>query len=527
VARRLPLSGVCALAVAIVALIPRVASAAPNDAAAQRLRKDAIHTDFLATNFAEAGNKLKKAVALCQGPADCTPAVRALVLCDLGVIEFTLQHPDAARADFAAAQKEDPTVMLDKDLSSPGLEKEFEAARALVGAAPVVAKPAAPPTGDMAHIAVTTQSFLTPIPIYIELPAGVAVEKVIVRYKGPTAADWKTATMTKLGTGYGVELPCQDVGTAVGTLKYYVQGQDAAGDLVSSSGRLSDPYSVAIVEHAEGEAAHLPGKPAPAVCLDVADCPPSFPGCHSGGKEEPTKCESDTDCTDGATCAAGICAAKPPEDAPYKRNWVSLSFQQDMLFVPSATDACAGGTGYTCFNSGTSTYYPQTPLKGADDVVAGGIKFATSRILAGYDRAFLPNLTLGTRLGFAFGGGPQRPGGNSFVPVHFELRAAYWFGHNPLARKGFRFYVVAAGGIAEVDALVAVDAYANVAAYKANNSVNYDAWTKTGTGFISAGGGAMYAITPWTGILLEVKVAEEFPTTGTGLNGTISYVLGF
>jgi hypothetical protein len=243
---------------------------------------------------------------------------------------------------------------------------------------------------------------------------------------------------------------------------------------------------------------------------EEADCPPSFPGCSSDAKT------SDEDTTP---------APPPVPNAPYKRNWLSVAFEQDALLLPSANNTCAGGTGYTCFGSDGS-YYADAPLAGADDDVGGGLALATSRILVGYDRALFPNLTLGARAGYAFGGGPQRPTGKSFLPLHLEARAAYWFGDDPLGRAGLRFYVVAAAGIAEQDANVPVDVYANMQSYQSGQSQDYEAWKKTGLAFAAAGGGVMYAITPSTGVSLEAKAMEMFPTAAPGFGLQLAYLVG-
>jgi hypothetical protein len=242
---------------------------------------------------------------------------------------------------------------------------------------------------------------------------------------------------------------------------------------------------------------------------EPVDCPPGFPGC----KEAPAKDE----------------AAEPAEpaetvDAPYRRNWVSVAFQVDALLLPSASNACAGGTGYTCVGQG---YYAGRPLAGADDVVNGGIRLATMRVLLGYDRALAPNFMVGGSLGFAFNGGPTRPGGRSFDPVHAEVRASYWFGHDPLARKGLRLFVAGSLGMAQVDGSIPVDIYASTAAYQAGQSQDYSAWKKTGLGFASIGLGLMYAVTPGSGVVLELKGQEMFPTTGTVLALQLGYSVGF
>ena len=191
--------------------------------------------------------------------------------------------------------------------------------------------------------------------------------------------------------------------------------------------------------------------------------------------------------------------------------------------LPSSGRACAGGTGYTCFSD---AYYGALPLAGADDVVNGGVRLATKRVLVGYDRAVGADFTLGARLGYAFGGGPQRPGGAPFEPIHAEARASYWLGRHPLARAGFRFFGAVSAGIAEVDASVPVDVYPTLSAYRAGQSQNLSAWKKTGLGFAGLGLGVMYAVTPDSGIVLEARALQMFPTAGTGAALQLGYAIG-
>jgi hypothetical protein len=529
---------VAAAAFIFLALAPRAASAAPNDAAALKLRDQAIDTDYLATDFNAAQDKLQKALAMCKTPAECSHSVHARLLCDLGVIYFMLQKADDGRAQFAAALKEDPNTTLDRDLSTTDLQREFAAVKS---GHPATSAPAAAPKGggpgDMAHTPVTSQTLRTPIPIYVELPEGVSPKKVFVRYSSPGSSDWKTITMTKLGQGYSAEIPCTEVGNTAGELKYFVAAADPSGDVVATSGRLTEPYRVAIVEHLEGDAPRLPGRPPPTACApgsapgvaasadtETSDCPPGFPGCHS----ESSSCSSNDDCSEGQKCSNGTCEAVPESDrpnAPFKKNWLSVAFQTDALLMPSASNACAGGTGYTCF-ANNGAYDASLPLAGADDTVNGGLTLATSRVLVGYDRVFGENVTLGARLGYALGGGPKRPTASSFLPMHAEARAAYWIGRNVLARKGFRFFLLGAGGLAQVDASVPVDVFANAQAYSSGQSQSFRAWKKTGLAFAALGGGTMFALTPATGIVLEAKAMEMFPTPATGFNLQLGYVVG-
>jgi hypothetical protein len=394
-----------------IVLLSRAVFAAPSDAPASKLRDDAIDNDYLATSYASAEAKLKSALMLCKGPADCSPAIRARLRCDLGVVELMLKRVEDGRAQFAAALKEDPTLTLDADLSTPDLEREFAAVKAGAASAAGSGSAGAPPVARV-----------------------------------PTSED-------------------------------------------------------------------------------PTDCPPSFPGCSAGAKG--AACGSSEECAAGETCSDGACveSREPVEHAAYKRNWLSVAFEENALLLPSAANACAGGTGYTCFNGGS--YYSATPLAGADDQVSGGIALATSRILVGYDRAIGENFTAGVRLGYAFGGGPQRPTASSFLPIHVEVRGTYWFGDNPLARSGVRFFVLAAGGMAQIDASVPVTVYASSQAYTSQEAQSYQAWKKTGLGFGAIGAGAKLAITPSTGVALEAKVIEMFPTTATGFGGQVAFVEGF
>ncbi len=512
----------------------RVARAASGDAAAKKLRDQAIYTDYLATNFAGAEGKLMQAIASCGDGDACSAPLRARLQCDLASVLFGDGKVDEAKAHFVLAIKEDAGVTLEKDLSSPDLKHLFDSVKsggtASGGGAPAGAAPAPggpTPAEDLAHTPPVEQVFLTPIPIYVEIPEGVDAKRVIARYSAAGLLEWKTAVLHSVGRGWGGEIPCTDVGDSLGDLKYFVQATDANGDLVGWSGRLVKPHVVHIVDKLSGDAPHLPGQGAPVKCTQKTDCPPGFPGCHNEGAK--TACETDTECTSTQVCKEGYCEdnGQPPpeEDQPYAKNWLSLGFQADMLMLPSAENACGGGTGYTCFDSG-GNYYSQIPLKNADDSINGGPALSTMRILVGYDRAVLPNITVGGRLGYAFNGGPQRPNASAFDPLHVEARGAYWFGHNPLARSGFRFFALLAGGIAEVDGSIPIDVYPSQSAYMAGKYQNYVAWKKTGTGFAAVGAGAMYALTPKSGILLEAKVMELFPTAAPAAGLQLAYAMG-
>ena len=106
------------------------AIAAPKDAAANKLADDAINSDYLATNFAEAEKKLRKAVALCGADA-CTSA-KCAHACSATSGSCSSQGSSGAedgRAAFVEALKADPSIGLEKDLTTPEIEAAFQAAK--------------------------------------------------------------------------------------------------------------------------------------------------------------------------------------------------------------------------------------------------------------------------------------------------------------------------------------------------------------------------------------------------------------
>jgi hypothetical protein len=539
------------------------ASGAPNDGPkdgeALALVKKAIDTDYLGTKFADAEKKLSQALKLCGPAAACSAKVRAQVLVNLGIVYIGgMSRVDDGKARFIEALKQDPSVTPNPDLVSPEIESAFAEAKHSGGKAepgpttptPTPTPPVAPvaPTGgngDLVHTPPTEDATLTPLPIYAELPAGQVAARMQLSYKPFGATEWKSLAMKSTGKGYGVEVPCVEIGSAPGDLAYFIQAFDGDNNLVSWSGSRNAPNKVAIKVTLDGEQPHLPGQPPPARCPDTGDCPPEFPGCKGAKTDEAPPCEPGTECTAPAAQSVG------------KKNWLTLAVQMDFLLLPASNAACAGGwptmpngpptnsANYTCFQG--STYYAGVPYTTSGDAVTGGPVFSTVRILAGYDRA-LGNFTVGARLGAAFNGGPTTPAtatangkSSSFLPLHAEGRAAFWFGHDPFARTGLRPYVVVNGGVADVDGKVTALVYngcptatVSCAGYShdyANNIITpYNAWQRAGAGFVGGGIGALLAVKPNTGPLLELKFMELLGsgsgTTAPAFNLQVGWALG-
>jgi len=552
-------------------------AAAPKDAAATKLADEAINTDYLATNFAEAEKKLRNAAAMC-GTTACSPQVRARVHRDLGVVLIAgLNRPDDGKKAFAEALQADPDVALEKALTTVEIDKIFRAVKGgnagpasksgggASGGAAVAAG------GDMTHTPVAEQMALTPVPIYVELPAGIVAVKVVARYKPYGTSEWKTLELRRLGSGYGAEVPCHDVGSTTGDFVYFVQATDAAGDVVSMSGSRAAPNKVPIKNALTGEPPHLPGVVPPAKCSDAADCPPGLPGCPTGKAPAARKgwgvsCEQDTECNEGLWCKNSVCetgdkpdsATEPkasgrlcdatPECDPgevctkakvcereatvttVRKVWLSLNIGQDVSFLGSQNDVC--GTPqqlpppqYSCIDQDGFLYkgVPQPGGPGKGNAIKGGPHLATTRIMAGFDYLIADNVTLGARLGYVLGVAP----GRSFSHFHGEARVAFWFGKEPFARVRVRPYIVVVGGIAEIDDKLDVPIVETDLAKGVYPTQTLTAWRHTGGVFAGGGGGVMIPLGAGQGVLAELKIQALFPDVGISISPSIGYAVGF
>jgi hypothetical protein len=502
------LSATAAASLALFCFAPDAAAAGEKDKDALKLHDQAMD-DYLAVDFAKAEKKLKDALKKC-GKDGCTPAVVGKLHVALGTVYGGNNKLDAAKDEFVAALKADSGASLNKDLTTPELEKAFKDAQKEAGAS---AKPAAggeeeegdekptkpskkggAPGGDLTHTPAAEQQVNTPVPVYIEIPEDVGATKATLRYKPFGASKWKSLEMHKISRGFGVEIPCEDV-TTTGDIKYYVIAKDDAGEQVATAGSLKEPYKVPIKNDIEGEAPSLPGKKPPEQCRPKEDCPPGLPGCpgakgEGGGATRGDKgwgasCDSTQECKEGFACVNGTCeegkggegegggASKPSEG---KRNLISLGVQLDMLVINSSDNVCSAvsSSSYACFDSTTGKQFYGYPVtRTGTNGIQGGLKPSSVRILAGYDRQLFKKLglTAGLRLGIAFGGSPGSDAApnaaqaqlgwvqaNSFMPFHVEIpRISYVFGGAPHEAKKLRPYVFASfGAIGQINGSVQV-----------------------------------------------------------------------
>jgi hypothetical protein len=221
-----------------------------------------------------------------------------------------------------------------------------------------------------------------------------------------------------------------------------------------------------------------------------------------------------------------------PEGAKIQKNWISLGVQQDAIFFTPVSNVCdstdadgdefPGDPQYSCRDG--SGLYEGEVYSGSGNEIQSGIGLATTRIYVGYDRVFIDRLTVGARLGFAFGGIPTVVGGGTFNPLHAEVRSSFFFGNTPFERKGFRPYASLGVGVGEIDGKVSVDFFVDQQGYQDGERGQLDAWRQTGIGFGALGLGVGYPVGPLMPTL-ELRGLMMFgePAFAMGLAGNIAY----
>ena len=570
--RRLPIRLLC-LALLTFFTLPAFAQFTRDNAATKKI-EEAINEHYLATDFDKAESVLTGTITACG--EKCSPGVIAKAWMYVGIVRGSGKNNQAGAKDaFQKALGTDPAVKLDTQLATPETQKTF-ADLGGAGAAAETPKPtAAPPAaaanedaGDKGGLKCTpdVRELQTRRPIPVDCSSDEEVASMEIRYRPFGADAWKSVKMKKVGDAFRGEVPCDATGTA-GTLKLYVRAKDASGESIDSFGTKAKPVEFETNESSSMEPPAYPGEAAPARCVAKEECPPDFPGCQSkpsrGSKDWGQACDNSMECKEGLLCNDGTCEAAPSCEnngdcdsglctegkcsvgsgggggaAKYKKNWLGLHFAQD-LAIMGGTNVCSddaqANQGYACYEAGsTDRPFIGTPYPGAG--IGTGMVVATRRLLLSFDRAFSPNLTVGTRLGFAFSGGPPA-GQNKFLPFHAELRLAYWFGKNALGKKGLRPYAHVGGGIAQVDGKVKVDlAQCNdpnsqcpngIATRQDVTPVTVDAWRKMGQAFVTLGGGLVYAFKENLGAQLNVNIMYMLPTSGPVIQPSLGLNYGF
>ena len=245
----------------------------------------------------------------------------------------------------------------------------------------------------------------------------------------------------------------------------------------------------------------------------------------------------------GCALAFALALAASPAEAQPKTQassgfWVGAALQQDISLLPGG-DACGRAAqthgSYSCFRADREQYLG-VPIAGepASIVPARG----TTRVAIHVEHAIFGDFTAGGRVGFAFGGGPTPSKGPPFLPLHLEARIAYWIGPKLSPSTGVRGFVTLVGGLAQVDAsreIAITECRAGDGSgcraieHVQPGGPNPDrqtlaAYKKAGMGFMGLGVGFYGSFVRGSGVVLEVKATQLFPSYGFAISPSISYV---
>ncbi len=356
------------------------------------------------------------------------------------------------------------------------------------------------------------QGILTPVPVDVELPEAILARarRVLVHYRVWGDPDWTTIELGRSGRRHRGEIPCLEVSTITGDVRFYLRIHDAEGRVIAASGSRASPYRVSIVHDTHSDEATR----RPARCPDPADCPPNLPGCGSERLEVP--CSTDGDCEGGATCGFfGIC-----EDVDRPRNAVTLGVGHGFGAVATA-GACTMESqereGYACFRQHDGAAYYGRPAPANEPLRVGPTQ---TRLTLGYERLVFLDASVGARVSWAAAGeGRTAPRGTEFFPLAGELRATRWFGSDPWASRSLRAYAFTAIGAGMFDVRVEVPVREDVRepGLQGGNDLEQtlDVTRRAGDAWIAVGAGGEVEIARPFAFAFELEVLQAFPFPAT------------
>jgi hypothetical protein len=562
---RLPLPVI--RATCLVTFVTAAVAAAPRDGATVKKIDRAINEEYVNTKFRAAEATLMSAINDCA--RQCSPAIVAKAWMYVGVVRGSGKNDQkGARAAFENAFASDPRVTLDDAIATPKTQKTFAAVQSTQPPPPAGgADPGASSGGGLGTLDCTPKvsELQTRRPVPVSCSGGEGAKKAELRYKAGRGS-WKTLKMKKKRGAFQATIPCEGLGRP-GSLQYFVRMKDAAGDPVATYGKKTAPIEIAVVAETDEEPPAFPDKKPPKRCSRSAargvescssedDCEEGA-SCVDGACAVARTCEIDEDCSGGARCRDGKCEKKRAPAGPYSKSWVGLHFAYD-LAITGGEEVCSQASqrdeGFACYYPGTEEQYRFHPHPRMGNSISTGLAPATSRLLVSFEQLLGSNTSLGVRGGYAFGGGP--PSGKKqevkFLPFHIEVRASYWFGDSPFSRPGFRPYVGARAGAAQVDAKTAVKVgdcagtpggapskpgaeFAVDATYyqecrqgvQKGAALELEAYKKLGKGFAGIHAGMMYAIGRDSGVVVDLALQQMFPTSGQVIEPSLGYAVGF
>ncbi len=444
-----------ALSLAFLAARPAVANDPKVEAEAKKLQQDAMDIDFLGLELKKAKDKLQKALKKC-GQSKCSKPLLATLHRDLGIVLLNAGEQDAGEAEILAAVENDPKLTIGKDyLDNGAVKKAWQAAKGKGG---VDAGGGVPALAD-GGLGVTVQ--LAPIgyelPIVITVPDGLDVKTVKVSYKTDTIEKYRQVEAKKSGGKWLLILPC-DITAKPTTIKFFVKAYDDTNSELEHYGTIKKPGVVKVVDSMpdEVEAPALPGGKEPKECAGGA-------GGDDGKKPEGAGCSDDDECGADLVCVendTGKKWCKPgakKAKGDFQRLWVGLDGEIDLVFLGAERNLCTSAGVWACSVTGADGQRYDVTSSAGDGKIRGlaesagktdgGMAVATKRTLLSLDYFTTESLSIGLRLGWAFGGNPTKS--DAFVPFHAEGRVQYF-----IATGIFRPFFLFNVGFGQFDAPV-------------------------------------------------------------------------
>lgn len=225
----------------------------------------------------EATKLLKQALEICGTAHLDDHLVAARTHIHMGVVYVAgLKQRDQGMEEFKKALRIDPQIKVSKGMLNPEVQSAFAEASMDVseggaGTPPAAAetkpqsdqpaqaeqpaRPAQPASSvgsAIVHTPVTDSAVGQPIVIQAEVPASLAAERVLLAYRPDGASDFVTREMDAAegSDAYQSQIPAE--ATSGASVAYYLQAQDAQGQLLAQNGEAADPYIVTLGAKAAG-----------------------------------------------------------------------------------------------------------------------------------------------------------------------------------------------------------------------------------------------------------------------------------
>jgi len=546
-----------AIAAVLVATSLPVLAAATKDPQATNKIDEALNTHYRAGNYDKAERTLQSAIDTCATKL-CSKEVLGKLHVAMGVVRGKASKDlSGARKAFERARKADPNTTLEPKLVSPPVARPVvvEFYKVMERDIPRSVAKGLGPLGNLHCVPDSDYEIQTAQPIAVVCDPLDGAVRAELSYRMAGESKYTALLMSVEDGTFRANIPCDSLAKP-GTLEVYIVAKDVNQEKIDSFGNSVAPAHYTIVNSTKSPVPTYPGQDAPKRCSELLtgvgalgeSCAATQPCkhglyCAEGACEKTPSCESDSDCT-SQRCNDGHCAMEETDsnrDTKPSRWMVGLHGAPDFWIAGKWRGVCSEASqragDFYCYNRGetrlhndTSAMTNRLPMTDANatGAIDPGLSLATIRVMASLDYVLTEHVSVGTRLGWAFLGGPQTIAFTSagipsrkrhFIPVHAEARGTYWL--RSLGKLGLLPYVHVSAGLAEVDVNMPINAKLNLATRK------LDAWHKMGPAFAGGGFGLLYKVAPRYGVQLNVNAMVMLPNMGFVFEPSLGGVVAF